>query len=50
MTDALGQHISPGIQLDQTSYLCAQHLYDAEAGSGHWPGTPVSGRYASFIA
>jgi len=51
MTDALGEHVSPGvIPLEQGLHLSAQHLYDAEVGSGHQPGTPVSRYYARFIA
>jgi hypothetical protein len=50
MTDVLGQHVSPGVLLEQGPNLSTQHLYAAEAGSGHQPGTPVFRYYASFIA
>jgi hypothetical protein len=50
MTDALGQHLSPGVLLEQGPHLSTQHLHSAEVGSGHQPGTPVSRYYASFIA
>jgi hypothetical protein len=51
MTDALSQHVSPGIiPLEQGLHLCLQHLCGAEVDSGHQPGTPVLRYHASFIA
>jgi hypothetical protein len=50
MTDALGQHISPGIQLDQASACVRSVSMTLRQVAAMGPEHRCPGYYASFIA